>query len=41
MNMTETNLKRVFLDYGELKNAPVLARTIVEAREVQLRPLMN
>jgi 16S rRNA (cytosine1402-N4)-methyltransferase len=37
----ETNLKRVFLDYGELKNAPVLARTIVEAREVQLRPLMN
>jgi 16S rRNA (cytosine1402-N4)-methyltransferase len=28
----ETNLKRVFLDYGELKNAPVLARTIVEAR---------
>jgi 16S rRNA (cytosine1402-N4)-methyltransferase len=31
----ETNLKRVFLDYGELKNAPVLARTIVEAREVQ------
>jgi 16S rRNA (cytosine1402-N4)-methyltransferase len=35
MNMTETNLK-CFLDYGELKNAPVLARTIVEAREVQL-----
>lgn len=30
----EANLKRVFLDYGELKNAPVLARTIVEAREV-------
>ncbi len=28
----EANLKRVFLDYGELKNAPVLARTIVEAR---------
>jgi 16S rRNA (cytosine1402-N4)-methyltransferase len=27
--------KRVFFDYGELKNAPVLARTIVEAREVQ------
>lgn len=27
------NLKRVFLDYGELKNAPLLARTIVEARE--------
>jgi 16S rRNA (cytosine1402-N4)-methyltransferase len=32
----EANLKRVFLDYGELKNAPVLARTILEAREVQL-----
>ncbi|MBW4359716.1 16S rRNA (cytosine(1402)-N(4))-methyltransferase RsmH [Flavobacterium taihuense] len=32
----ETNLKRVFLDYGELKNAPALARTIVEAREHQL-----
>lgn len=32
----EAGLKRVFLDYGELKNAPVLARTIVEAREVQL-----
>jgi 16S rRNA (cytosine1402-N4)-methyltransferase len=31
----EANLKRVFLDYGELKNAPVLARTIVDAREVQ------
>ncbi|RTY86660.1 16S rRNA (cytosine(1402)-N(4))-methyltransferase RsmH [Flavobacterium sp. RSP15] len=31
----EANLKRVFLDYGELKNAPVLARTIVEARELQ------
>ena len=29
----EANLKRVFYDYGELKNAPVLARTIVEARE--------
>lgn len=28
----EVNLKRVFLDYGELKNAPALARTIVEAR---------
>jgi 16S rRNA (cytosine1402-N4)-methyltransferase len=32
----EANLKRVFLDYGELKNAPALARTIVEAREHQL-----
>jgi 16S rRNA (cytosine1402-N4)-methyltransferase len=31
----EANLKRVFLDYGELKNAPALARTIVEAREEQ------
>ncbi|WP_193363018.1 16S rRNA (cytosine(1402)-N(4))-methyltransferase RsmH [Flavobacterium frigoris] len=29
----EESLKRVFLDYGELKNAPVLARTIVQARE--------
>ncbi|PRZ25140.1 16S rRNA (cytosine1402-N4)-methyltransferase [Flavobacterium granuli] len=31
----EVNLKRVFLDYGELKSAPALARTIVEAREKQ------
>jgi 16S rRNA (cytosine1402-N4)-methyltransferase len=29
----ETNLKRVFLDYGELKVAPAIARTILEARE--------
>ncbi|SHG09213.1 16S rRNA (cytosine1402-N4)-methyltransferase [Flavobacterium segetis] len=29
----EANLRRVFLDYGELKNAPVLTRTILEARE--------
>jgi 16S rRNA (cytosine1402-N4)-methyltransferase len=28
----DADLKRVFLDYGELKNAPALARTIVEAR---------
>lgn len=28
----DANLRRVFLDYGELKNAPALARTIVEAR---------
>lgn len=28
----EANLRRVFFDYGELKNAPALARTIVEAR---------
>ena len=27
------NLKRVFLDYGELKNAPAIARVIIEARE--------
>jgi 16S rRNA (cytosine1402-N4)-methyltransferase len=32
----DANLKRVFLDYGELKNAPALARTIVEAREHKL-----
>jgi len=31
----EANLRRVFLDYGELKNAPVLARTILEAREAR------
>jgi len=31
----EINLRRVFLDYGELKNAPVLSRTIIEAREHQ------
>ncbi|MSP85160.1 MAG: 16S rRNA (cytosine(1402)-N(4))-methyltransferase RsmH [Flavobacteriaceae bacterium] len=29
----EANLRRVFLDYGELKNAPVIARVIIEARE--------
>jgi 16S rRNA (cytosine1402-N4)-methyltransferase len=29
----EANLKRVFLDYGELKVAPALAKTIIEARE--------
>jgi len=28
----ETNLRRVFFDYGELKNAPALSRTIIEAR---------
>lgn len=28
----EANLKRVFLDYGELKVAPALAKTIIEAR---------
>lgn len=30
----EANLKRVFLDYGELKVAPALAKTIIEAREL-------
>lgn len=30
------NLTRVFFDYGELKNAPALARTIIEAREYEL-----
>lgn len=29
----EVNLRRVFLDYGELKIAPALAKTILEARE--------
>jgi len=28
----DANLRRVFLDYGELKSAPALARTIVESR---------
>ena len=32
----EANLRRVFLDYGELKNASALAKTITEAREEQL-----
>ena len=31
----DANLKRVFLDYGELKNAPALARAIVEARDLK------
>ncbi|WP_395053363.1 16S rRNA (cytosine(1402)-N(4))-methyltransferase RsmH [Flavobacterium sp.] len=30
----EANLKRVFLDYGELKNASAIARVIIEAREL-------
>lgn len=29
----EANLKRVFLDYGELKNAAAIARVIIESRE--------
>lgn len=33
------SLTRVFLDYGELKNAPALTRAIVEAREIQ--PVKN
>ncbi|MBD3583274.1 16S rRNA (cytosine(1402)-N(4))-methyltransferase RsmH [Flavobacterium sp. D33] len=44
----EANLRRVFLDYGELKNAPVIARTIIESREVsqirdteQLKKVLN
>jgi 16S rRNA (cytosine1402-N4)-methyltransferase len=35
----EENLRRVFLDYGELKNAPVIARVIIEAREYE--PIKN
>lgn len=31
----DANLRRVFWDYGELKNAPALSRTIIEAREKQ------
>ena len=31
----EPNLRRVFLDYGELKSAPALAKTIIEVRENQ------
>jgi 16S rRNA (cytosine1402-N4)-methyltransferase len=31
----DANLRRVFLDYGELKNAPAISRTIIEAREEQ------
>jgi len=35
----EANLRRVFYDYGELKNAPAIARVIIEARE--LHPIKN
>lgn len=31
----EANLRRVFYDYGELKNAPAIARVILEAREIE------
>ena len=29
----DANLRRIFYDYGELSNAPALAKTIIEARE--------
>lgn len=32
---SESDLKMVFLNYGELKNAPAIARVIIEAREIQ------
>jgi 16S rRNA (cytosine1402-N4)-methyltransferase len=32
----EANLKRIFLDYGELKNAPAIAKVIIEAREKEV-----
>lgn len=35
----QANLTRVFLGYGELKNAPAIARAIIEAREN--RPIKN
>jgi len=35
----EENLRRVFFDYGELKNAPVIARVIIEARDFE--PIKN
>ena len=35
----QTNLRRVFIDYGELKNAPAIARVIIEAREEE--PIKN
>lgn len=31
----DANLRRVFYDYGELKNAPALSRTIIESRQYQ------
>ena len=31
----EANLRRVFYDYGELKNAQAIARVILEAREIE------
>ena len=35
----EANLRRIFLDYGELKNAPSIAKVIIEAREIE--PIRN
>lgn len=35
----DANLRRVFLDYGELKNAPAIARVIIEEREKE--PIKN
>ena len=32
---SESDLKMVFLNYGELKNASAIARVIIEAREIQ------
>lgn len=32
----EANLRRVFYDYGELKNAPAIAKVILEARELEV-----
>ena len=32
----EANLRRVFYDYGELKNAPAIAKVILEAREIEV-----
>ncbi len=32
----EANLRRVFYDYGELKNAPAIARVILEARDLEV-----
>jgi 16S rRNA (cytosine1402-N4)-methyltransferase len=31
----DANLRRIFYDYGELNNAPAIARVIIEAREVE------
>ncbi len=31
----DANLRRIFYDYGELNNAPAIARVIIEARELQ------